>query len=731
MNTSPYDPSTLPGAGIKPWLSLKRHTRAALVAWALIVLAGLPFAWVKGKSFYASEAVFQVAPSYMKNLEADKELELQSNSQYREFVNHLSNTVTRHDVLTKALSDLKRRGIDLRPPALTERQYIDQLKRVIYVRAIPDTYMVRIGTESAEAEHLHELINAVAETFVTTTRTEQIYGSTERLDALRQTLVKNDEEIEKLGALRIQLAERLGLTTFSDSTVNPYDTALAQARERLAVVTLERAQADAALASYLKNREVPTHLAGHSLMELRLLDNGLQTLRHETVKRTEELSRTMAGLEDRHPVRQAAMAELAAMGQRVTGRESAFDDVAFENLRARLLATVNARTQVELEARAAFVALEAKASDFAASFQQAMRLTADIKKRDADLTRLRERLNYLEMESGAIGFVRLVSAALPAETPLGVGHKKMLLMVLLASLLGAVATAVALDLLDRRIRTVNEAEKLFGMPSAGWQVQTDSVANERFALEQTRRFASTLMRNRARGDRKLFGFTSAKPGAGVTSCVMGVAAMLNQLGARTLVIDANVMNPQHVGDGVPGLCDLLAGHAQRSELAQPKIWRGQAVDVVGLGIDTERGLTRLDTLKQALAEWQTEYDFVLCDLPPLLLSADTELMIELLGQVFFVLDAEGVSRGEVGRARRLLQKLDPEAVGLFVNKVPVFQGAGYLEPLMVETVTKIRFDRFMSLPKWRLVWNILRARAAAGRFSLFSRRTPSPGGLAP
>jgi hypothetical protein len=49
-----------------------------------------------------TEAVFQVAPSYMKNMEADKELELQSNSQYREFVNHLSTTVTRQDVLARA-----------------------------------------------------------------------------------------------------------------------------------------------------------------------------------------------------------------------------------------------------------------------------------------------------------------------------------------------------------------------------------------------------------------------------------------------------------------------------------------------------------------------------------------------------------------------------------------------------------------------------------------------------
>jgi hypothetical protein len=109
------DVSALPGAGIKPWLSLQRHPRAAWLVAVLVLLAGLPFAWIRGQSHFNSEAVFQVAPTYMKNLDADKELELQSNSQYREFVNHLSNTVVRQDVLERAVADLKARGIDLRP----------------------------------------------------------------------------------------------------------------------------------------------------------------------------------------------------------------------------------------------------------------------------------------------------------------------------------------------------------------------------------------------------------------------------------------------------------------------------------------------------------------------------------------------------------------------------------------------------------------------------------------
>jgi Mrp family chromosome partitioning ATPase len=709
------DTNALPGIGLKPLLSLRRHFRAGLVAALLVLLAGIPVAWIKGRSYYVAEAVFQVAPAYMKNLEADKELELQSNSQYREYVNHLSNTVTRYDVLQRALADLKARGIDTRPASLTERKYVERLQKTIYVRAVPDTYMVRIGTEDADPAHLHDLINAVADAFVATTRAEQIFGSGERLDVLKGNAQRLRAEVDALAAERVKLAEKLSLTTFGENTANPYDAMLAQAREKLTAATLERAQAEAALAAFTKQREIPTSF-GRSLLEMRLQDNGLQALRNEVVKRSEELNRTIAGLEDRHPARQAAVAELAAIGRRLQSKESEFDRETYANFRARLLASVNQRVQVEKDVQHTLAQLEAQAADFARNFQEAMRLTGEIRKRDADLTRLRDRLNYLDTERSALGFVRLVTVALPAETPMGLGKTRLLLAVLLAALGAVVVVPVGLDMLDRRLRSVNDAEKLMGIPAAGWQVRSESLPTRLFAQEQTRRFASALMRVRSRSERRAFAFTSVKSGGGVTTCILDTARALVQLGARTLVVEADAVAPYRGFDASgPGLSDFLAGSAALSALPRPYAYEDCTLEVVGIGTERQGGLKRLDLLEQALAQWSASYDYVLLDLPPLLLSADAEMLIEVVGQVFLVLEADGVTRGEVVRAKRLLEKIDPEAVGLFVNKVPVFRGAGYMEALIVETVTRTRFEQFLSMSQWRLWWEMLRARWAGAR----------------
>jgi Mrp family chromosome partitioning ATPase len=307
----------------------------------------------------------------------------------------------------------------------------------------------------------------------------------------------------------------------------------------------------------------------------------------------------------------------------------------------------------------------------------------------------------------------VVNWALPPETPMGIGKTRLLLVLVAVALASGLALPIALDLMDRRIRSVNEAERLMGMPAAGWQVRTENLPTQLFAEEQVRRFASTLMRNRARGGRRTFAFTSVKPGAGVTTSILDTARVLVRLGARVLVVEANAFAPfAGFSAAGPGLSEYLAGSAELAELPHSFAWRDSTLEVVAIGGEGRDGLRRLDRLHEAMVAWSATYDYVLVDLPPLLLSADAEMLVDALGQVFLMLEAEAVSRGEITRAKRLLQKLDPEAVGLFVSKVPVFHGAGYMEELIAETLTQKRFEHFMSLARWRLWWEMLRVKAA-------------------
>ena len=715
------DTSQLPGRGIKPLLSLRKHYRISLIISLLVILIGLPVAWIKGQSLYSTESVFQVSPNYMKTLSSDKEVEFQSNSQYREFVNHLSNTVRRYDVIQRALKKLREANVNVQPKGMTERKYIERLQKLVTVRAIPDTYMVRIGFEGQEKEALDDIVNAITHSFLETTKNEQIFGSVERLEVLQGNAAQLQQEITQLEAQRVGLSEMLGLTTFGENVVNPYDTMLAQAREQYASAARDRAQADATLQAFLAQRETPTSV-GRSIMEMRLQDTGLQALRSEVVKRSEELGRVATGLEDKHPAKKPALDEYLAINTRLQTKEAEFETVAYGNLKSRLLASQQQTQKVEAEIRDGLKRIEGQAADYARNFQQAMRITGDIRKREQEHKEVRDRLNYLQNESAAIGFVRLVSIALPAETPQGVGKTKLLLLVFVLAGALALVAPIALDLSDNRIHTVNDAEKLLGIPAAGWQVMNTDLPSGMFAKEQTRRFASTLIRNRARTAKNVFSFASIKTAGGVDRVVLDTAVALKQLGFRVLVVDANSFTPSTLfKPDQPGLSNFLAGQASLDEVQHTLVHQDESVQAVGFGNQLSTGLQRLDLLAQAVGQWTQQQDYVLVALPPVLLSADAELLIQALGQVFMVLEAQSVSRGEVVRAKRLLEKLDPEAVGLFVNSIPMFQGGGYMQELLLETLTKHDFKHFMSLSNLRLQVALLRARWVQNRMKKQAR----------
>lgn len=679
-------PTEQPIPGINPLLSLRKHYRLALLVAVFVFMVGLPVAWIKGASQYTAESVFQVAPMFMKNLKSDPELEFQSNSQYRQYVNQLSVSVTRYDVIERALARLKKAGIDLRPPALSERKFIERLQKMIYVRPIPDTYMVRVGIESDRKEHLADLVNAVMQTFVETAKSEQLFGTIERIDALQANSSRLRQEISRFESERVALAGPLGLTTFSDTTQSPYDALLVQGREKLASVSLERSQAQAALAAFLSQREVPSSL-GRSLLEIRLQDNGLQALRNEVIKRTEELNRIMAGLEEQHPARQSAAAELAQITRQLENREADFDKSSFDNQRRRLLATLQQKQQVEAEGRAMLEKLEAQASAFARAFQQAMSLTGEIKRRDKELQDIRERLSFLTIESDAIGFVRIVTPAMPAETPMGVGRLKLLLAVIVAAGALGLATPLAIDMLNRQVRQIQDAENAMGIPAAGWQPAVEDATSALFAEEQMRRFVSTLIRNRARTGRQIFAFTAVGSVASATHVVLDAARVIRHLGPRVLVVDANSYGSfEYFETAQPGLSDFLSGQAEAASLVHSYSYKEQTLEVVVLGSQRAGGLQRLDLLRQITDTWAASYDFVLFDLPPILLSADTEFLVEILKQVFVVVEAEAATKGEVGHAKRLLQRLDPDAVGLFVNQIRLQRGGSDLQKRVVETI---------------------------------------------
>ena len=131
------------------------------------------------------------------------------------------------------------------------------------------------------------------------------------------------------------------------------------------------------------------------------------------------------------------------------------------------------------------------------------------------------------------------------------------------------------------------------------------------------------------------------------------------------------------------MAEVLSGDAELDSAVCPatstlpaRIAVSAAAD--GLPLDGQHGLEDLfNRLRQT-------YRIILIDAAPILLAADTELQTGFVDGTILVVEAESVNRGEVRRAIRTLETLEPQAAGLVLNRVRSFVGGGYFADLVKE-----------------------------------------------
>jgi succinoglycan biosynthesis transport protein ExoP len=85
-------------------------------------------------------------------------------------------------------------------------------------------------------------------------------------------------------------------------------------------------------------------------------------------------------------------------------------------------------------------------------------------------------------------------------------------------------------------------------------------------------------------------------------------------------------------------------------------------------------------MRELLAQWKDEYDFIIFDAPPILPVADAQALVELMDSVVVVVRAKMSSRTSLSRIRRIILQHQPEgravSFGVVINALSV-RSAGY------------------------------------------------------
>ncbi len=302
------------------------------------------------------------------------------------------------------------------------------------------------------------------------------------------------------------------------------------------------------------------------------------------------------------------------------------------------------------------------------------------------------------LENQNIGNARVVSLATIPEKPIS---PKILLNLAGGGVLGVVLgvlVILGMELMDKSLKTVDEAKRLLGYPLLGTIPQLDKkndgskdngvtnngnyhedllelpVLNEPYspvtsAFEILQTNLSFSLSDKTL---KVIVVSSSIPGEGKSFTSANLAVAISQLGKRVLLIDGDMRLPrQHKVWNVPnlkGLSNILVGQANLKNATQEAL---VTLDILSAGSIPPNPLTLLESQAMAnlIKEASQEYDFVIIDAPPLTAVADPLKLSQLAdGMVLVVRPGVGTTESVLA-AKELLKQSGQVVLGMVINGV--------------------------------------------------------------
>jgi uncharacterized protein involved in exopolysaccharide biosynthesis len=514
---------------IDVFASLRRHKKMGIIAFFVVLALGFPLAFLLGRPTYSTQAVIYISPRFAKNLEDDKELELQSNQQYREFVQQNVRTINRYDIVEETLKRLGDHRSQWQLHGETDRRAIERLQAALKIQAVPDTYQITVELESKQKQGLDEIVNTLVNVFLEKSHQEDFFDNDQRLNNLKTERDRIDEQIQKNMAEKTRISSLLGVSSFSEGFANPYDKLLVDAKGSLAAARERQITADAQLES-LKNAGAAKAYGS----DLASKDAALTSLQANLNSRRSELLKTISGLSPNHPGRKAAETELAQLDSVLLHKSDELTAKYINNLLQQRSAESFAAYKTEKGLEKEVQDQSDRAAFYSTNFQHALEVGADIEHERQRLDAVDSRISFLMLESSAPGFARFFSRALPADMPAGGKKRRIAMMAMFLGILLGIGLPVAADFIDPRIHTAGDAGSVLGFKPMA-EMPVESLHGEYRA--RLARFAAAIEREMLQRGSHIFLFTPLAGFPAATKLLADLRDELNSISFTTALID--------------------------------------------------------------------------------------------------------------------------------------------------------------------------------------------------
>ncbi len=263
-------------------------------------------------------------------------------------------------------------------------------------------------------------------------------------------------------------------------------------------------------------------------------------------------------------------------------------------------------------------------------------------------------------------------------------------------LLLGVASAFSVDLIDRSLKTVKEAETFFGYTliglipkfqtnntSAPVNLMKEGVSNRvivatspRTVIHEAYQMLQANLKFISHKKVRTIVVTSSVSGEGKSEVSANLAAVLAQAGRRVLLVDADMRQPsQHHLWGLinsVGLSNVIVGQDEFYKCQQTVT---KYLSVLTAGVLPPNPLALLDSerMTSLIEMFSQSYEYIVFDTPPLVGTADAAVLGKMADGVLLVVRPGVVNSASATAAKLLLERSEANILGIIANGVNVKQ----------------------------------------------------------
>jgi non-specific protein-tyrosine kinase len=280
----------------------------------------------------------------------------------------------------------------------------------------------------------------------------------------------------------------------------------------------------------------------------------------------------------------------------------------------------------------------------------------------------------------------------PATAPKSPASPKPVLNITLGVLLGLLvgaALAVALDILDNRVKNADDLSKVADAPTMGVIVEDPKTQRHPIATragtrniraENFRQLRANLQFANVDQHPRVIAVTSSIPGEGKTTVAINLASTLAEAGFSVCLVDADLRRPtiaKALGLLSPvGLTSVLIHQIELTEALQNA---GSSFYVLTSGPTPPNPSEVLASsyVRDVIRSLLDKVDYVVCDTAPLLPVADGSEVAALADGTLLVARYGLTTDTHVKRAVHTLHQVDARVLGVVLNRVPPRKNSEY------------------------------------------------------